>query len=226
MSAADWAKGPPKDSPFATYGEENLADYIARQIENRQHTTTPMAFHADTWKAIVKALRQAETVPLGSWKAEERLWHEMNDRLRTALSKIANHEFQTDKEALTMRQIAADALAGVSVPSETRQSDLADIEEALWALLNYESNRDDAGRVYSEVDITRMVSAIRAFTPSATPCSGPYTLPSTEEVERTMKDAARYRRLKDAAGRTWDKLAGDHITGQLDKAIDGLGDEE
>lgn len=47
-----------------------------------------------------------------------------------------------------------------------------------------------------------------------------------EESPALAADARRYRRLCDAAGRTWDKLAGAHLTGQLDKAIDSLGDDE
>lgn len=82
-----------------------------------------------------------------------------NDELAVVVSGIL--------ELAKLCSEAADALE--TIPSETRQSDLADIEDALWALHSYESNRDDAGRVYSEVDITKMVSAIRAFTPSATP---------------------------------------------------------
>lgn len=38
-----------------------------------------------------------------------------------------------------------------------------EIEDALWALHSYESNRDDAGRCYSEADITRMVQAVRSL---------------------------------------------------------------
>lgn len=45
-------------------------------------------------------------------------------------------------------------------------------------------------------------------------------------VKLIAEEALRYRRLKDASGRTWDKLAGANLTGQLDKAIDGLGDDE
>lgn len=37
----------------------------------------------------------------------------------------------------------------------------AKIEEALWLLHSYESNRDDGGRVYSELDIAEMVAALR-----------------------------------------------------------------
>lgn len=51
--------------------------------------------------------------------------------------------------------------------SNEGQSLAAEIEEALWALHSYESNRDDAGRVYSELDITNMVTALRAFVPSS-----------------------------------------------------------
>lgn len=52
-------------------------------------------------------------------------------------------------------------------------------------------------------------------------------LAAASETQPTdAEEAKRYRRLKDASGRTWDKLAGAHITGQLDVAIDHLGDDE
>lgn len=59
-----------------------------------------------------------------------------------------NKHYRFNKEALSS--------------SATSTSDLAEIEEALWRLHNYESNRDDAGQVYSEADITKMVAALRA----------------------------------------------------------------
>lgn len=49
---------------------------------------------------------------------------------------------------------------------------------------------------------------------------------ASEKQPTDAEEAKRYRRLKDASGRTWDKLAGAHITGQLDVAIDHLGDDE
>ena len=54
-------------------------------------------------------------------------------------------------------------------------SAIEEIEDALWALLSYEQNRDDAGRVYSEADITRMAEALRALKTS---------LPSSIEQSR------------------------------------------
>lgn len=54
-------------------------------------------------------------------------------------------------------------LPSVAVASshDKQREGLAEIEDALWRLHSYESNRDDAGRVYSEADITRMVEALR-----------------------------------------------------------------
>lgn len=46
------------------------------------------------------------------------------------------------------------------------------------------------------------------------------TFPSATELSPDAKDAARYRWLKDAAGRTWEGLLGAQMTGQLDKVID------
>lgn len=45
----------------------------------------------------------------------------------------------------------------------------SEIEEALWALHSYESNRQDGGRVYSEADITRMVEAVRTRSSTSFP---------------------------------------------------------
>jgi hypothetical protein len=51
--------------------------------------------------------------------------------------------------------------------SHEQRSDLSEIEDALWALHNYESNRDDGGRSYSEAEITKMVETIRALAQSS-----------------------------------------------------------
>ena len=49
-----------------------------------------------------------------------------------------------------------------SAPAALVPSMASKIEDALWALNNYESNRDD-GRAYSEVEISDMVAALRAM---------------------------------------------------------------
>ena len=46
-------------------------------------------------------------------------------------------------------------------------SKLEGVEDALWALQSYESNRDDGVRSYSEIEITSMVEAVRAVMASA-----------------------------------------------------------
>jgi len=45
--------------------EEGLAGFILRTIENRQHTTSALTLHADTWRAIAKALTPPAPSPLG-----------------------------------------------------------------------------------------------------------------------------------------------------------------
>jgi len=58
---------------------------------------------------------------IAAWKEEELVWSDMNDRLRVALAKIANFEFQAGKEVETMRAIANDALAGYAPASAIRR---------------------------------------------------------------------------------------------------------
>lgn len=104
-------------------------------------------------------------------------------------------------------------------PSHVAQSDLAGIEEALWTLHSYESNRDDAGRNYSEADITKMVSAIRAAcTPSTTPqkpdCEG--RVPTRSEMVLDMDVDA----IKDAIGKAYpslDDMTREMLWGKVDR---------
>ena len=56
-----------------------------------------------------------------------------------------------------------------SMRADKSDSATSEIEDALWALHSYESNRDDGVRAYSEADITRMVAALRSSSAQPVP---------------------------------------------------------
>jgi hypothetical protein len=86
-------------------------------------------------------------------------------KLESALCAPASAERAPDDRVDDgLRSAAVDAPAS---SERATNAALQEVEDALWTLHSYESNRDDAGRSYSEAEITKMVSAIRALAPNS-----------------------------------------------------------
>lgn len=134
---------------------------------------TPPEFEPEMWGRLVQLLESA-AIRAGAWRLEaEQLERELaavtlmkNANERT----IARMQHEKDWSVSTTRAI---------LPATGRA-----IEDALWLLHSYESNRDDAGRVYSEIEISNMVEAVRAATASAIQQSKPmYPCPKGGECD-------------------------------------------
>ena len=78
---------------------------------------------------------------------------------------VAAPDDKSESEAMRhdLERSVANHSADLSQHNSATQASPSEIEDALWALHSYESNRSDAGRVYSEADITRIVEAVRAL---------------------------------------------------------------
>lgn len=109
--------------------------------------------------------------------------------MQSALQHIRTTSHCADSRAVAEKALADAALSERAPSRENVSNALDGIEDALWALNNYESSRDDAGRNYSELDICNMASTLRAIkNAAALPQAGRTEAPNGHTAGSCRKD--------------------------------------